>query len=124
MRKKILIVEDEELIAQVLRIRLENHGYEVVIAHDGEQGLNMVTKEHPDLAILDIGLPLMDGNSLRKLIKSSPATKNVKIIMLTGHAFAGETTPAGHSAAEIYIRKPFEWQHLLGHVNKILGQTA
>jgi len=124
MKKKILIVEDEELIAQVIRMRLESHGYEVVVANDGEEGLNMVRKEHPDLAILDIGLPLMDGDSLRKLIKSEPATKNVKIIMLTGHAFAGETMSVDHSAAEIYIRKPFEWKHLLGHVNKILGQTA
>ncbi|MEI7482046.1 MAG: response regulator [Elusimicrobiota bacterium] len=124
MKKKILIVEDEELIAQVLRMRLEHHGYQVVVAHDGEEGLSMARKEHPDLAILDIGLPFIDGDSLRKLIKSEPATKGVKVIMLTGHAFAGDTTAEGHSAAEIYIRKPFEWKHLLGHVNKILGQAA
>ena len=124
MSKKILIVEDEALIAKVLCIRLESLGYKVIIASDGEEGLDMVRKEHPDLAILDIGLPRIDGNTLCELIKTGPATKDIKIIMLTGHALVGDMETAFHSGAEIYVNKPYEWPYLLGHIKKILGETA
>ncbi|HOW90652.1 MAG TPA: response regulator, partial [Elusimicrobiales bacterium] len=67
MPKTILIVEDEDLIATVLSARLESLGYKVFAAHDGEEGLEMAKKEHPDLAILDIGLPRLDGNTLCEL---------------------------------------------------------
>ena len=124
MRKKILIVEDEDLIAKVLCMRLEGLGYKVCIASDGEEGLDMVKKEHPDLAILDIGLPRIDGNTLCELIKSEPATKNVRIIMLTGMRLVGDMEAAFHSGAEIYMNKPYEWPQLLGHIKKLLGETV
>jgi len=124
MNKKILIVEDEDLIAKVLCMRLEGLGYKVVIASDGEEGLDMVRKEHPDLAILDIGLPRIDGNTLCELIKSEPATKHIKVIMLTGMRLVGDMETAFHSGAESYVNKPYEWSHLMGHIKKLLGETA
>jgi DNA-binding response OmpR family regulator len=124
MSKKILIVEDEDLIAKVLCMRLEGLGYKVVVASDGEEGLDMVRKEHPDLAILDIGLPRIDGNALCELIKSDPATKSTRIIMLTGKKLVGDMENAFNSGAEVYVNKPYEWLRLLGHIKKLLGETA
>jgi len=124
MSKKILIVEDEELIAKVLSIRLEGLGYKVAVANDGEEGLDMAKKEKPDLAILDIGLPRIDGNTLCGLIKAEPATKNTRIIMLTGKKLVGDMEVAFKSGAEIYVNKPYEWPRLLGHIKKLLGETV
>jgi DNA-binding response OmpR family regulator len=124
MSKKILIVEDEDLIAKVLCMRLEGLGYKVSVACDGEEGLEMAKKEKPDLAILDIGLPRIDGNTLCELIKSEPSTKGAKIIMLTGKKLMGDMESAFKSGAEVYVNKPYEWDRLLGHIKKLLGETA
>ena len=124
MSKKILIVEDEDLIAKVLCMRLEGLGYKVVVASDGEEGLELAKKEKPDLAILDIGLPRIDGNTLCELIKAEPSTKGTRIIMLTGHKLVGDMEMAFKSGAEIYVNKPYEWDRLLGHIKKLLGETA
>jgi len=122
MQKKILIVEDEPLIVKVLSIRLEGLGYKVVTAEDGEEGLEMAKTEHPDLAILDIGLPRLDGNTLCELIKTEPSTKGTKVIMLTGKKLVGDMEVAFKSGADVYINKPYEWPRLLGHVKKLLGE--
>ncbi|MFA6433976.1 MAG: response regulator [Elusimicrobiales bacterium] len=121
MSKKILIVEDEELIAKVLSMRLEGLGYKVVTAADGEEGLELARKERPDLAILDIGLPRIDGNTLCELIKNDPATGDIKIIMLTGMKLVGDMETSFNSGAEVYVTKPYEWPRLLGHIKKLLG---
>ncbi len=84
----------------------------------------MVRKEHPALAILDIGLPRIDGNTLCELIKNDPATRSVRIIMLTGKKLVGDMETAFSSGAEIYVNKPYEWTRLLGHIKKLLGETA
>ena len=123
MPKKILIVEDEDLIAQVLCMRLEGLGYKAVVAADGKEGLEMAKKEKPDLAILDIGLPRIDGNTLCELIKAEPSTKGTRIIMLTGKKLVGDMETAFKSGAEIYVNKPYEWPRLLGHIKKLLGEA-
>jgi len=124
MPKTILIVEDEALIATVLSARLESLGYKVFAAHDGEEGLALAKKEHPDLAILDIGLPRLDGNTLCELIKAESTLKNVRIIMLTGKKLVGDMETAFKSGAEVYVNKPYDWSRLLGHIKKLLGETA
>jgi len=124
MPKTILIVEDEDLIATVLSARLESLGYKVFAAQDGEEGLALAKKEHPDLAILDIGLPRLDGNTLCELIKAEPTLKNVRIIMLTGKKLVGDMETAFKSGAEVYVNKPYDWSRLLGHIKKLLGETA
>ena len=123
MERKILIVEDEDVIARVLRIRLEGLGYKVVLASDGQEGLEMVKKEKPVLAIIDIGLPKIDGNTLCELIRVEPSTKSTKIIILTGKRLVGDMETAFQSGADIYMSKPYEWQRLLDHIKKLLGET-
>lgn len=124
MAKKILIVEDEDLIAKVLSMRLEGLGYKVAVASDGEEGLEMVKKEKPDLVVLDIGLPRIDGNTLCELIKTEETTKHIRVIMLTGKKLVGDMENAFHAGADIYVNKPYEWPRLLGHIQKLLGQAA
>jgi CheY-like chemotaxis protein len=121
MAKKILVVEDEDLIAKVLSIRLEGLGYKVVTAFDGEEGLAAVRKERPDLVILDIGLPKIDGNTLCELIKSDEATKGIRVIMLTGKRLMGDMESAFTAGADFYLNKPYEWPRLLGHIQKLIG---
>ncbi len=119
--KKILIVEDEDLIARVLAIRLEGLGYKVATASDGEEGLAAVKKEKPDLVILDIGLPRLDGNTLCELIKNGPDTKDVKVIMLTGKRLVGDMEKAFSSGADFYINKPYDWSRFMERVKQLIG---
>jgi DNA-binding response OmpR family regulator len=121
MSKKILIVEDEDLIAKVLAIRLEGLGYRVHTAADGEEGLAAAKKERPDLVILDVGLPRIDGNTLCELIKTDPDTKGARVIILTGKRLVGDMEKAFSSGADFYINKPYEWPRLLEHVRKLIG---
>lgn len=121
MGKKILIVEDEDLIAQVLSIRLEGLGYKVFTASDGEEGLDAVKKEKPDLVILDIGLPRINGTALCEMIKADEATKGVRVIMLTGKRLVGDMENAFSAGADLYVNKPYEWPRLLGHIQKLIG---
>lgn len=121
MAKKILIVEDEDLIVKVLAIRLEGLGYKVTSASDGEEGLEAAKKQKPDLVILDVGLPKLDGNTLCELIKTDPATRGARIIMLTGKRLVGDMEKAFSSGADFYINKPYEWPRLLEHIRKLIG---
>ena len=121
MAKKILIVEDEELIAKVLSIRLEGLGYKVCTALDGEEGLDAVKKEKPDLVMLDIGLPKIDGNTLCELIKTGESTKHMKVIMLTGKRLVGDMENSFAAGADFYVNKPYEWARLLGHIKQLIG---
>lgn len=119
--KTVLVIEDEDLIAKVLSIRLENLGYKVFVALDGEKGLAAVRKEKPDLVILDIGLPKIDGNTICELIKTDAELKFIKVIMLTGKRLVGDMEDAFHAGADLYINKPYDWQRLLGHIQKLIG---
>lgn len=121
MAKKVLIVEDEPLIVKVLAIRLEGLGYKVATAMDGEEGLAAVKKEKPDLVILDIGLPRIDGNTLCELIKAAPDTRHTKVIMLTGKRLMGDMENSFSAGADFYVNKPYEWQRLLGHIKSLIG---
>lgn len=121
MAKKILIVEDEALIAKVLSIRLECLGYKVFTAFDGEEGLAAVRKEKPDLVILDIGLPRIDGNTLCELIKGGAAGKETRVIMLTGKRLVGDMESAFAAGADFYLNKPYEWTRLLRYVKTLIG---
>ncbi|MBI5744399.1 MAG: response regulator [Elusimicrobia bacterium] len=119
--KKILVVEDEDLIAKVLAIRLEGLGYKVVTAFDGVEGLDAVRKEKPDLVILDIVLPKLDGNTLCEMIKTDAATKHIRVIMLTGKRLVGDMESAFSAGADFYINKPYEWQRLQDKIKQLIG---
>lgn len=122
MSKKILIVEDEVMIVKVLTLRLEGLGYKIVAAYDGEEGLDMARKEKPDLMILDVGLPKIDGNTLCELIKSDPSTKHVRVIVLTGNKLVENMEKSFSAGADVYVNKPYDWQRLMAHIHELLGE--
>ncbi len=121
MAKKILIIDDEPMIVKVLGLRFEQSGYEVVSAFNGEEGLEAVRKEKPDLILLDIGIPIIDGNTLCELIKNDKALGHIPIIMLTGKRLVGDMEDAFKAGANIYVNKPYDWHRLLEHVKKLAG---
>lgn len=122
MAKKILIVEDEVMIVKVLTLRLEGLGYKIAAAYDGEEGLEMAKKEKPDLMILDVGLPKIDGNTLCELIKLDPATKHIRVIVLTGKRLVGDMEKSFSAGADVYVNKPYEWPRLMAHIHELLGE--
>lgn len=120
MPKKILVVDDEELIVKVLALRLENAGYKVEVAYDGNEGIEKAKKFMPDLAIIDIGIPKIDGNTLCELIKNNEKTKNIKVIMLTGRKLVEDMEKSFSSGADMYVNKPYEWERLLEKIKKLI----
>ena len=91
---KILIVEDNEMNRDMLSRRLERKGFDVVLAEDGQKGVNMSKSENPDVILMDLGLPVMDGWQATSMIKEDETTKNIPIIVLTAHAMAGDREKA------------------------------
>jgi DNA-binding response OmpR family regulator len=121
MSKNVLIVEDDEMIAKVLFKQLDASGYKPVNAYDAESGLKLARDKKPDLMILDIGLPGMDGVTLCKIIKNHPDTAGIKIIMLTGDRLVGDMEDSFSSGAETYLNKPYDFATLLRHIEKLIG---
>jgi len=112
-RKRIVVVDDEVPIARMLRIRLEANGYEVFEAHDGQAGLDLVHKEKPNLIILDLVLPVIDGFKVCRILKFDNNFKNTPVIMLTART-AEESQKLGQAmGANAYMTKPFEPEVLL-----------
>ena len=112
MAKKILVVEDDPDISKALEIRLKASGFRPVVAMDGEQGWNLVREQKPDLAILDVMLPKLDGFSLCKLIKKDKKLKKIPVIMLTIKGMLGDVEKGFDVGAVSYIPKPYEWEKL------------
>ena len=118
---KILLVEDNEMNRDMLSRRLMKKGHEVVIAVDGQQGVSMAGSESPDLILLDMSLPVMDGWEAARRLKADPATSPVPIIALTAHAMAGDKEKCLEAGCEDYDTKPVEFKRLLGKINDLLG---
>jgi len=118
--KKILIIEDETDIVDVVKIRLQAHEYEVLEAFDGKAGLDMARTKKPDLIILDIMLPKMDGYEVCRLLKEDKDYKDIPIVMLTAKTQDQDVRMAATSGADAYITKPFEAYILLDTVDKLL----
>ena len=106
---KILIVEDNEMNRDMLSRRLQRKGFEVVMAEDGQQGVDMSKSENPDVILMDLGLPVMDGWQATSSIKEDETTKNIPIIVLTAHAMAGDREKALDAGADEYDTKPIEF---------------
>ena len=117
---KILIVEDNELNLDMLVRRLARKGYEVVSAVDGEQGLSMATTEQPDLILMDMSLPGMDGWEATRQIKANPVTQLIPVIALTAHAMVGDREKALRAGCDDYDTKPVEFQRLLEKMENLL----
>ena len=119
MLKKILIVEDDPQLSKVLFRQLEAVGYLPLNAYSGEEGLVLAKKESPDLMVLDIGLPAMDGKTLCEIIKVDPATEDIRIIMLTGERTVGDMEDSFSKGADFYMTKPYDFPKLLARINKV-----
>ena len=118
---KILIVEDNEMNRDMLSRRLERKGFDVVMAEDGKVGVDMSKSETPDLILMDLSLPVMDGWEATSTIKADNETKNIPIIVLTAHAMAGDREKALEAGADEYDTKPIEFKRLLGKIKEFLS---
>ncbi len=114
---KILLVEDNEMNRDMLSRRLKKKGFEVVLALDGKQGVEMAGEHAPDLILLDMSLPVMDGWEAAQHLKNDDATKQIPVIALTAHAMAGDKEKAMEAGCDDYDTKPIDLKRLLGKIN-------
>lgn len=117
---KILYVEDNEDNIYVIRNRLGRAGYTVLIATDGEQGISMAASEHPDLILMDLRLPVLDGWEATRRIKAQPETRDIPVIALTAHAMTGDREKALEAGCDDFDTKPVEMPRLLEKVRALL----
>ena len=117
---KILLVEDNEMNRDMLSRRLMRNGYQVSIAIDGQQGADMAVSERPDLILMDMSLPVIDGWEATRRIKANDATRGIPVIALTAHAMAGDREKAMEAGCEDYDTKPVEMSRLLGKIAALL----
>ncbi|MEW6157270.1 MAG: response regulator [Verrucomicrobiota bacterium] len=121
---KILIIEDTENNRILLTRRLKPKGYEVLLAEDAERGLVMAQNDAPDLILMDIGLPGMDGWSATRQLKSNPATQKIPVIALTAHAMQGDREKAVEAGCDSYETKPIDFVRLFEKIESLLPQSA
>jgi len=119
---KILLVEDNEMNRDMLSRRLERRGYQVVMALDGQQGVDMAHSESPDLILLDMSLPLLDGWEAARQIKALPGSRTIPLIALTAHAMSGDRERALEAGCDDYDVKPIDFTRLLGKMEALLGR--
>jgi two-component system cell cycle response regulator DivK len=120
MTKRILVVEDREDNRQILRDLLGNTGYELVEALDGVQALAAVAKQRPDLILMDIQLPIMDGYEATRRIRSNPDNKCIPIIAITSYALSGDEGKALAAGCDAYVAKPYSPRQLLAKIREYL----
>jgi CheY-like chemotaxis protein len=120
---KILLVEDNELNRDMLSRRLIRHGHQVVLATDGAQGVAMGCSENPELILLDMSLPVLDGWQAARQFKATPETQRIPIIALTAHAMTGDREKAIDAGCDDYDTKPIELPRLLKKIEALLAQT-
>src|SRR5438876_4005489 len=121
---KILLVEDNEMNRDMLSRRLQRRGYEVVVALDGQQGVAMARSELPQLILMDMSLPVLDGWEATRQLKSDDATRAVPIIALTAHAMSNDREKAIEAGCDDYDTKPVELDRLLGKIEGLLGRDG
>ena len=121
---KILLVEDNEMNRDMLSRRLERRGYEVVIAVDGQQGVDLALSNRPDLILMDMSLPVIDGWEATRQLKARDDMKTTPIIALTAHAMSGDREKALEAGCDDYDTKPIELPRLLGKIEALLGDRA
>lgn len=121
---KILLVEDNEMNRDMLTRRLKRRGFEVFCTSDGVQGIALAESENPDLILMDISLPIMDGLQATREIKAKDATKHIPIIALTAHAMAGDREKCLEAGCNDYATKPVEFKQLVTKINSCLAITA
>jgi CheY-like chemotaxis protein len=119
---RILLVEDNEMNRDMLSRRLARKNYEVLLAVDGAEGVVMAGTEAPDLILMDMSLPVVDGWEATRQLKASPETKSIPIIALTAHAMSGDREKAMEAGCDDYDTKPIELPRLLAKMEALLGE--
>lgn len=119
---KILYIEDDEMNRDMLSRRLERKGYQVVLAVDGYQGLGMARSEAPDLILMDLGLPGIDGWEVTRRLKAAPETSTIPVLALTAHAMVGDDRTATEAGCDDYDTKPVELPRLLAKIEALLAR--
>jgi len=118
---KILLVEDNEMNRDMLTRRLRRKGYEVVTATDGQQALDMARAEAPELILMDLSLPVLDGWEATRRLKAADETRAIPVLALTAHALAEEREAALAAGCDDYDTKPVDLARLLGKIEALLG---
>jgi two-component system, cell cycle response regulator DivK len=121
---RLLYVEDNEMNRDMLSRRLQRRGFEVLIAGDGEQGVTLAAAEKPDLILMDMSLPVLDGWEATRRIKAAPDTRHIPIIGLTAHAMAADRDKCLEAGCDDYDTKPVELGRLLEKIERLLGTGA
>ena len=119
MPKKILAVDDERHIVRLVQVNLERAGYEVVTAFDGKDALEKVESENPDLVVLDVMMPYMDGFEVLQNLRKNPSTRELPVIMLTAKAQDADVFRGWQSGVDCYLTKPFNPMELISFVKRI-----
>ena len=117
----ILIVEDNEMNSDMLSRRLRRKGYDVAVAADGEAGVRKALQIRPQLILMDLSLPIIDGWTATRQLRSDPRTSQIPVIALTAHAISGDREKALEAGCDDYDTKPVEWHRLLGKIEALLA---
>ena len=118
---KVLVVEDNEMNRDMLSRRLTRRGFQVIFAVDGQQGVDLALSDRPDIILMDMSLPIIDGWEATRRVKSDDATRGVPVIGLTAHAMAGDREKAIEAGCDDYDTKPVELERLIGKMERLLG---
>ena len=121
-KKRILVVEDEAELVKAMQVRLGASGYDVLVAYDGREGLDVASKEKPDLIVLDLLLPKMDGYKVCGLLKKDARYAKIPIVILTAKAQEEDRKLSEELGAEAYITKPFDYQMILSKIKELIGE--
>jgi len=120
---KVLIVEDNEMNRDMLSRRLERKGYQIIMAVDGGEGVEKATAEQPDIILMDMSLPVLDGWEATRRVKANPATSAIPVIALTAHAMAGDRDKTIEAGCDDYDTKPIDLPRLLGKIEAQLEKA-
>jgi two-component system, cell cycle response regulator DivK len=118
---KVLLVEDNEMNRDMLSRRLIRRGFHVVFAMDGQQGIDLARSERPDIILMDMSLPVIDGWEATRRVKADDATRSVPVIGLTAHAMSGDREKAIEAGCDDYDTKPVELDRLISKIDRLLG---
>jgi two-component system alkaline phosphatase synthesis response regulator PhoP len=121
MAVKILVCDDERSIVRLIQVNLERQGWTVVTAYDGKEGLEKIRSEKPDICVLDVMMPYMDGFEVLKNLRRDPDTQNLPVVMLTAKAQDKDVFEGYHFGADVYLTKPFNPMELVTFIKRIIA---
>ena len=123
MTKRILVVEDQEDNRRIIRDLLMSAGFELIEALDGAEGVRLAQSERPDLILMDIQLPVLDGHEATRRIKADPALRAIPIVVVTSYALSGDDVKAMEAGCDAYVAKPFSPRGLLATIRQFLPEA-